>query len=137
MRHRKHNKKLGRSGAHRSALLSALVVALIKRRSITTTVVKAKEAKQLAEKMVTLARKGTVPARRLAAARLHDDDATALLFKEIVPIFEGRNGGYTRVVKLGQRASDGSEMAILQWVEKLAADKPAEAPAEKPAEAKA
>ncbi len=117
MRHRKQNQKLGRSKSHREALDCALVVALIKDRSIRTTVVKAKIARQTADKMVTLARKGTLAARRLAAARLRDEEAAALLFKEIMPMFEGRAGGYTRVLKLGQRSSDGSEMAILQWVE--------------------
>ncbi len=117
MRHRKQNQKLGRSKSHREALEIALVVALIKRRSIRTTVVKAKIARQTADKMVTLARKGTLAARRLAAARLRDEEAAALLFKEIMPMFEGRAGGYTRVLKLGQRSSDGSEMALLQWVE--------------------
>ncbi len=117
MRHRKQNQKLGRSKSHREALEIALVVALIKRRSIRTTVVKAKIARQTADKMVTLARKGTLAARRLAASRLRDEEAAALLFKEIMPMFDGRAGGYTRVLKLGQRSSDGSEMALLQWVE--------------------
>jgi large subunit ribosomal protein L17 len=117
MRHRKQNQKLGRSGAHREALVSALVVALIKRRSIETTTVKAKIARQTAEKMVTLARKGTLAARRLAASRLRDEEAAAILFKDITPMFEGRAGGYTRIIKTSARGSDGSEMAILQWVE--------------------
>jgi len=121
MRHRKQNQKLGRSGAHREALVSALVVSLIKHRSIKTTVVKAKIARQTAEKMVTIARKGTVAARRLAVSRLRDEDAAEILFKQITPMFEGRAGGYTRILRTGTRCGDGSEMAILQWVEATAA----------------
>lgn len=127
MRHRKQNQKLGRSGAHREALVSSLVVALIKRRSIETTVVKGKIARQAAEKMVTLARKGTLAARRLAAARLRDEEAAELLFKDITPMFAGRAGGYTRLVRTSARTSDGSEMAILQWVE-ATSEAAAEAP---------
>jgi large subunit ribosomal protein L17 len=107
-----------------------LVVALIKDKSIKTTVQKAKVARQAAEKMVTLARKNTLAARRLAAARLHDEGAVTKLFSEIVPMQEGRPCGFTRIVKLGQRTSDGSEMAVLSWVQekyepKAAATEPA------------
>ena len=122
MRHRKHNKKLGRSMSHRSALLSALVCALIREERIRTTLPKAKEARREAEKMVTLGRKQSisperdVAARRLAVARLHQRDAVKKLFEDIVPRMDGRPGGYTRITKLGQRRSDGSEMAILEWV---------------------
>ena len=131
MRHRKQNQKLGRSGAHREALVSALVVSLIKHRSIKTTVVKAKIARQTAEKMVTIARKGTISARRLAVSRLHDEDAADILFKQITPMFEGRAGGYTRILRTGTRCGDGSEMAILQWVEaSTAASEGTESPAE-------
>lgn len=127
MRHKVHNKKLGRSGAHREALVAALVVSLIKRHTIRTTLVKAKIARQTAEKMVTLARKGTIAARRLLVSRLRDEEAAKLLFTEIAPTFAGRPGGYTRVVHAGCRRSDGTEMAILQWVEEPM--KGAEAPA--------
>jgi len=135
MRHRKQNQKLGRSGAHREALVSALVVSLIKHRSIKTTVVKAKIARQTAEKMVTIARKGILTdpaatddarraahsaARRLAVSRLRDEDAAEILIKQIMPMFEGRAGGYTRILRTGTRCGDGSEMAILQWVEATA-----------------
>lgn len=122
MRHRKHNKKLGRSTSHRSALLSSLVCALIKDERIRTTLSKAKETRREAEKMVTLGRKQAlsaerdVAARRLAMARLHRREAVQKLFDEIVPRMEGRPGGYTRITKLGQRRSDGSEMAMLEWV---------------------
>ncbi len=117
MRHRVHNKKLGRSGAHREALVAALVVSLIKRHTIRTTLVKAKIARQSAEKMVTLARKGTIAARRLIAARLRDEEAAKILFTEIAPKYAERPGGYTRVVHCGSRRSDGTEMAYLLWVD--------------------
>jgi len=116
MRHKKQSVKLGRSPSHRKALLSSLVCNLIKRRRVTTTVQKAKLARIEAEKLVTLARKGTLHARRLAAARLRQPDAVSLLFSDIVPLCEGRPGGYTRILKLGRRRSDGAEMAILEWV---------------------
>ena len=117
MRHRVHNKKLGRSGAHREALVAALVVSLIKRHTIRTTLVKAKIARQKAEKLVTLARKGTLAARRLIASRLRDEDAARILFTQIAPKYVGRPGGYTRVVHDRARRSDGTPMAYLQWVD--------------------
>ncbi|MGI5868479.1 MAG: 50S ribosomal protein L17 [Kiritimatiellia bacterium] len=116
MRHRKQNKKLGRSKAHREALIPMLVVGLIKSMSIQTTVQKAKVARQLADKMVTLARKNDVNARRRAAAQLQDAEAVKKLFTTIAPMMEGRPGGYTRIVKIGRRPSDGSEMCVLAWV---------------------
>ena len=119
MRHQKHNKKFGRSMAHRAALVSTLVASLVKNKSICTTVVKAKVARTVAEKMVTLARKGSLASRRLVASRLRDEDAARILCTELVKTFEGRPGGYTRIVKTGARGSDGSEMAVLTWVEPL------------------
>ncbi len=116
MRHRAVRKKLGRSSSHRQALVTGLVCNLIKERRITTTVQKAKIARSLAEKMVTMARPGTLSARRQAISVLHQVDIVETLFADIVPICEGRAGGYTRVLKLGRRGSDGSEMALLEWV---------------------
>lgn len=137
MRHRKQNVKFGRSKSHREALVSMLVVGLIKAKNIRTTVQKAKVARQAAEKLVTVARKGGVNARRAAMATLQDEVAVKELFDKVVPMQEGRNGGYTRIVKLGQRSSDGAEMALLAWVDEPVAKKdaaPAEpAPAEEPA----
>lgn len=129
MRHRKQNVKFGRSKSHREALVSMLVVGLIKAKNIRTTVQKAKVARQAAEKLVTVARKGGVNARRAAMARLQDEAAVKELFDKVVPMQEGRAGGYTRIVKLGRRASDGSEMALLAWVDEPVAKKDA-APAE-------
>jgi len=116
MRHRKQNKKLGRSKSHREQLISMLVVGLIKSMSIQTTLTKAKVARQLAEKMVTTARKGDVASRRRIMARLQDDAAVKKLFDTIVPIMDGRPGGFTRITKLGRRMSDSSEMCVLAWV---------------------
>jgi len=96
--------------------MSSLVCALIERRRIRTTLVKAKQAGRLADRMVTLGRKGTLAARRRALARLRSKKAVTTLFSEIVPLFEGRNGGYTSVLKLGSRSGDGAEMAVLEWV---------------------
>ena len=123
MRHRKQDTKLGRPGAHREAMLAALVCGLIRERRVTTTLAKAKLARRLAEKMVTLGRQGTLAARRRAVSKLRRPGAAAILFDEIAPSFNGRQGGYTRIVKLGPRRSDGSEMAILEWVGADAPDK--------------
>ncbi len=116
MRHRVKSTKLGRSSAHQSALAASLVCNLIKQRRIKTTFSKAKVARSLAEKMVTVARKDTVTARRRVISKLHQKDAVGLLFSDIVPICAGREGGYTRILKLGRRRSDSSEMAIVEWV---------------------
>jgi len=122
MRHRAVRKKLGRSSSHRKALVAGLVANLIKERRITTTVQKAKIARSAAEKMITVARKAAaspaanVAARRQAMALLRRKDVVDTLFSDIVPLCEGREGGYTRVLKLGRRGGDGSEMALLEWV---------------------
>lgn len=120
MRHKKIVKKFGRSTSHRKALMSSLVTNLILESSITTTLAKAKQARRDAEKIVTLARKGSLASRRLAAARLQQPKAVQKLFDDVVPMMEGRAGGYTRILKLGRRRGDASEMCILQWVERAA-----------------
>ena len=129
MRHQRVQKKFGRSMEHRKALMKSLVTNLILAESIQTTLPKAKQARKDAERIVTVARKGGLAARRLAASRLQQPKAVQKLFDKIVPQMEGRNGGYTRIVKTGSRKGDGAEMCILQWVESLKADKPAETPA--------
>lgn len=116
MRHRKTGRKLGRTTAPRQALMSALVCSLIEEKRIKTTLPKAKEARRVAEKMVTLGREGTLAARRRAISTLHQEDKVATLFGEIAPAFADRHGGYCRILKLGRRTSDGSEMAYLEWV---------------------
>jgi large subunit ribosomal protein L17 len=110
---------------------------------VTTTLAKAKAARSVAEKLVTLGKKNTVHARRLVAARLHQEDATKILFAEIAPAQKDRNGGYTRIVKMHQRQGDASQLAILEWVDiTTVTPAPAETPAtetkaEEPKEANA
>lgn len=116
MRHKRVEKKFGRSKSHREQMMASLVVNLILRDRIRTTLPKAKQARRDAEKMVTLARKGTLAARRLAAARLRRPEAVARLFEKVVPSLDGRKGGYTRISKLGQRRGDNASMAIIEWV---------------------
>ena len=131
MRHQRLAKKFGRSKAHRAELMASLVANLIIQDRITTTLPKAKQARRDAEKMVTLARKGTLAARRLAASRLRSPAAVTKLFDAVVPAMDGRPGGYTRIVKTGTRRGDAAEMAILEWV---ATPKAVPAPAEPAAE---
>ncbi len=116
MRHKRLVKKFGRSKAHREQLMASLVANLIVQERIETTLPKAKQARRDADKMVTLARKGTLAARRLAAARLRRPDAVVKLFDQVVPAMEGRQGGYTRIVKTRARRGDAAEMALLEWV---------------------
>jgi large subunit ribosomal protein L17 len=125
MRHLKRTAKLGRTGEHRNAMLANLVCSLIKHKRVTTTLAKAKAARSVAEKLVTLGKKDTIHARRLVAARLHQEDAMKILFAEIAPAQKDRNGGYTRIVKLGgtvgkyagHRQGDAAAMAIIEWVD--------------------
>jgi large subunit ribosomal protein L17 len=134
MRHLKRTAKLGRTSEHRNAMLANLVCSLIEHKRVTTTLAKAKAARSVAEKMVTLGKKGTIASRRLAVARLHQEAAATILFKDIVPAFKDRRSGYTRIVKLEQRNGDSAQRAILEWVDTVA---PAAAPAAPAAEAKA
>jgi len=117
MRHLKRTAKLGRTSEHRNAMLANLVCSLIIHRRVTTTLAKAKAARSVAEKLVTLGKSGTVHDRRLAVARLHQEDAAKVLFKEIAPAFKSRNGGYTRILRLNQRNGDAAQRAILEWVD--------------------
>ncbi len=136
MRHRKHTFKIGRTTGHRESLLANAVCSLIEHNRITTTLVKAKEIRRLADKMVTLGKEGTLHTRRLAIAKLHQVDKVAKLFSEIAPGFAKRNGGYTRLMKIGPRIGDGAEMCIVEFVEndeKAEALKKGEAEAAAPA----
>ncbi len=118
MRHRKRTAKLGRTSEHRNRMLANLVCSLIKHKRITTTLAKAKAARPVAEKMVTFAKGGTLHYRRLASARLYQDEAACrILFKELAPVFKERNGGYTRIMRLEPRPGDAAKLAILEWVE--------------------
>ena len=127
MRHQRVMKKFGRSMEHRKAMMKNMVTNLILAESITTTLPKAKQARKDAEKMVTLARKGTLAARRLAASRLLQPKAVQKLFDKIAPSFADRKGGYTRIVKLGTRKGDAAEMCILQWTNAVVETAPAAA----------
>jgi large subunit ribosomal protein L17 len=133
MRHAKNTAKLGMKSQHKRATLANLVCSLIKHKRITTTVARAKVARRLADKVVTLGKAGTLNARRLAASRLSlrghgpgldkearqrwnkNENILRILFEEIAPSFKDRQGGYTRVVRIGQRPGDAAELAILEW----------------------
>ena len=117
MRHQKKTIKLGRTAEHRKALLANQVCSLIQHQRIKTTLAKAKAVRPLAEKMVTLGKKGSIHARRTALATLRQKNAVKKLFNDIAPRSINRNGGYTRVVKLGQRKSDSASMAFIEWVD--------------------
>ena len=151
MRHQKKTIKLGRTSEHRRALFANLAQALIKRRRIITTLQKAKALRPFAEKLVTLGKDNTLAARRLAAARLHargaraglnkaeiarwrkGEDVVRILFEEIAPAMKDRQGGYTRIYKLGRRRSDSSEMSIIEWVNYVPPAPPKAETDEKPA----
>ena len=118
MRHQRVMKKFGRSSEHRAMLMKGLVTNLILAESIKTTLPKAKEARKDADKIVTIAKKGDLAARRLAASRLLQPKAVKKLFDKIAPAMKDRKGGYTRIIKLGpNRAGDASEMALVGLVE--------------------
>jgi len=127
MRHQKKTVKLGRTAEHRKALLANQVCSLIEHQRIKTTLAKAKAVRPLAERMVTLGKNGSIHARRTALATLRQKNAVKKLFDDIAPRSAERNGGYTRIVKLGQRKSDSASMAFIEWVdvEKVVEEKPA------------
>jgi large subunit ribosomal protein L17 len=134
MRHQKNTRKLGRTSSHRDAMLANLIASLILHKRVKTTLAKAKAARPLAEKLVTLGKNGTLHAHRLAVAKIGQKDAVGKLFKEIAPGFKDRHGGYTRIVKLGPRQSDSAPVAFLEWVDYVVEAETAPA-AEKPAKA--
>jgi large subunit ribosomal protein L17 len=109
-------RKLGRPTDHRKAMLRNQVTSLLKYERIETSVTRAKETRRMAEKMITLGKRGDLHARRQALAYIYDEDVVKKLFDEIAPRYSDRNGGYTRVLKLGPRRGDGTEMAILELV---------------------
>ncbi len=141
MRHLKRTAKLGRQFEHRNAMLANLVCSLIKHKRVTTTLAKAKAARSVADKMVTLGKSGTLHDRRLAASRLRQhsrshfkgspgrkgalartawrekEDVVHILFDQIAPTFKERQGGYTRIIRLNQRQGDAAQRAILEWVD--------------------
>ena len=109
-------RKLGRTSAHRKAMLRNLVTDLFREGRITTTDTRAKEARRQAEKMITLAKRGDLHARRQVLAYVYDETVVAKLFDEIAPKYEDRQGGYTRILKLGPRQGDNAEMSFLELV---------------------
>lgn len=121
MRHQKKTVKLGRKEGHRKSMLANLACSLIEHSRIQTTLAKAKAVKPMAEKMVTLGKKKTLHARRTALAVLRQADIVKILFDDIAPRAADRKGGYTRIIKLGQRQSDASEMCFIEWVDAPAA----------------
>ena len=116
MRHLVQKKKLGRNTAQRRALLRNLVTSFLEKERIRTTLAKAKAAKPLAEKMITLAKKDTLHAKRQTLRFIYKKPVVKKLFEELGPRFSERPGGYTRIVKIGPRAGDGAEMAILELI---------------------
>lgn len=133
MRHRNKGRKLSRTASHREAMLRNMATSLFRHEQISTTTAKAKELRGFAERLITLAKRGDLHARRLAARRIQDKDILFKLFDSIGPRFAERQGGYTRVLKLGFRRGDGAELAIIELVDR----QPAEAAetATEPAEA--
>lgn len=117
MRHRVHGRKLGRTTAHRKALFRNQLTALFTHERIVTTVAKAKELRPLAERMVTLARTGSLPARRRVLTMVPDKQVVRRLFDEVAPRFVDRPGGYTRIVRIGRRHGDGAELALIEFVD--------------------
>jgi len=118
MRHRVGGRKLQRTSSHRTALFRNQAAALIKHEQITTTLAKAKELRPYVEKLVTLAKKGGLSNRRLAHGRLMDDVQLVKLFDVLAARYAGRNGGYTRIIKAGTRASDAAAMAVIEFVDR-------------------
>ncbi len=137
MRHQRKVTKLGLTSKHKEALVANLVSSLIEHSRIKTTLAKCKVIRPVAEKMVTLAKSGTLHARRIAIARIRNQDAVKKLFAEIGPRFKERQGGYTRILKLGHRTTDAAKIALIEWVEGPATEAaPVEAKAEKAPKAK-
>ena len=117
MRHQRAGKKLGRDSAHRRALYANLAGSLIEHGRIRTTEAKAKAVKPIAERMITLGRRGDLAARRQAVAYLRSKDVVHRLFADVAPRFADRPGGYSRIVKLGPRPGDAAEMVYLELVD--------------------
>lgn len=118
MRHGCAGRQFGRNSGHRKALLRTLVASLLRNEKIETTVAKAKEIRPLTEKMITLAKRGDLHARRQVSSFLQDDEVVKGLFAQIAPRFTGRNGGYTRIVPTRNRVGDAAPMAVIELIER-------------------
>ena len=117
MRHRKKGRKLSRTASHRRATLRNMATALFRHERIETTTAKAKELRPYAERLITLARRGDLHARRTAATKIQDKEVLGKLFEDLGPRFAERPGGYTRILKLGFRKGDAAEMSLIELVE--------------------
>jgi large subunit ribosomal protein L17 len=122
MRHLKQGRKLGRTAAHRKALLRNLATALLEHGRIITTEAKAKELRRVADKLVTLGKRGDLHARRQALQVIRSNAVVRKLFDEVAPHFAARNGGYTRVLRLGYRPGDAAAMAVIELVDSQATE---------------
>jgi large subunit ribosomal protein L17 len=123
MRHGYAHRKLGRTSAHRTAMFANMAASLIKHEQITTTLPKAKELRPFVEKLVTLAKKGDLHARRIAISRVRDVGQVGKLFETLGPRYKSRKGGYTRVLKAGFRYGDNAPMAVIEFVDRDVAAK--------------
>ena len=126
MRHRKSGRKLNRTASHRKAMFANMAAALINHEQIKTTLPKAKELKPFVEKLVTLAKRGDLHARRIAISRVRDEAMVKKLFEAIGPRYEDRHGGYTRVLKAGFRYGDNAPIAVIEFVDRDESAKGAE-----------
>ena len=118
MRHRKSGRKLNRTSSHRKAMFANMAAALIKHEQIVTTLPKAKELRPFVDKLVTLAKKGDLAARRMAISKVRDQEMVRKLFDTIGPRYEERNGGYTRVLRAGYRYGDSAPVAVIEFVDR-------------------
>jgi large subunit ribosomal protein L17 len=133
MRHNKAGRRLGRTTSHRIAMFRNMVTSFLKHGKVTTTDAKAKELRPIAEKMITLGKRGDLHARRQAASYIRDAATVAKLFTEIAPKFADRPGGYTRIIKLGIRPGDAAEIAMIQLVDEPMTKKETKKPAKQAA----
>ena len=124
MRHNKSGRRLGRNSSHRSAMMRNMVTSLIMHEKITTTDARAKELRKIAEKMITLGKRGDLHARRQALAVMRERKAVAKLFDMVAPRYKDRPGGYTRIFKVGSRLGDNAPMAIVELVEEEFTSRP-------------
>ena len=122
MRHRKSGRKLGRTSSHREAMLRNMVTSLLKYEKITTTDAKAKELRKVAEKMITLGKRGDLHARRQALSFVRDREVVGKLFDELSARYRDWTGGYTRIVKMGNRAGDNAPVSIIEFIQEAGQD---------------
>ena len=123
MRHGSAHRKLGRTTSHRTAMFANMAASLIKHEQIITTLPKAKEMRPFVEKLVTLAKRGDLHARRIAISRVRDVEQVGKLFATLGPRYQGRNGGYIRVLKAGHRYGDNAPMAVIEFVDRDVSEK--------------